>query len=156
MAIKYGLNYLWNANKYSWLQKDSSFASADFGGKITFRSKSLGKSLIYMTSIIVHEARHRRGGWHQLIQNRGDCRWNGSCDKRFSDYKSNAYELAYMWAYGVAARNSTSFSRQAALDTAQSANLKAFQFSPNFNIQTDASLIDPVTAASNSPRRRHA
>ena len=46
-----------------------------------------------------------------------------------------------MWDYGVNSKNSTSYTRQLAIDTAQDTNQDAFETSPNFNIPTDVNLI---------------
>ena len=107
------------------------------GGTMKLYSVGIRSDLIYLTSIITHEARHRIKG-HDGGNNAGDCTWGGSCDSKYSYYGANAYELAYSWAYGVHSTNSSRFMRQRSLDISQYTNQTAFVSSPNFNI--------PVTA----------
>ena len=104
-----------------------------FFGTINIYAAGLDEDLMYLTSIITHEARHAIKS-HNAGFDAGECEWGGSCDTTFDYYGANAYELAYLWAYGVHSKNSTTYTRDRALQIASRTNLVAFEVSPNFNI----------------------
>ena len=107
-------------------------------GKMKLYSAGIKTDLMYLTSIITHEARHRKK-MHNVFFSPGECTWGGSCDSSYDYYGANAYELVYLWAYGVQSQNSSRYTRQRALDIAQITNKTAFKVSPNFNIPVYAS-----------------
>lgn len=135
----YGLAANWiGTTKPACARNENDGAVGSFSGStMKLYLVVFSTDLLYLTSTVVHEARHKKKA-HNAGNNAGDCSWEGSCDTTYEYGGANAYELAYMWWYGVKSSNSTTFTRQLALDTAQNTNVQAFQYSPNFNIPTNA------------------
>jgi hypothetical protein len=89
-------------------------------------------NVVGIAGTLLHEARHRKKG-----HNGGDkCPRKLSCDKNWSYSGANAWQVNYLWWYGVHSKNSQKFMRQLALNKAKNLHDRAFVTNPGLSIPT--------------------